>query len=101
MSARQRVAPVRPPPRFFECWPKAKPDAPTSFGGKLTAHILHEDWFKWKKIEQIEFLKTEILLGITICFAQVPRAKKEDPPLSFLCAPQCSLSPPRPVFTGA
>ena len=38
------------------------------------AHVLHEDWPKWSNFEKCEFLKTEILLGITICFAQVPES---------------------------
>ena len=29
-------------------------------------HFLHEDFAKWSKIERLDFLKTEILLGITI-----------------------------------
>ena len=57
-----------------ECWPAEKADAPQTPLGKLTAHVLHEDWFKWTKIKQVDFLKTEILLGITICFAQVPES---------------------------
>lgn len=58
----------------FECCPPPKENAPKSTMGKLTAHILHEDWFTWNKVTKAEFLKTEILLGITICFAQVPES---------------------------
>jgi hypothetical protein len=71
-----RSAPADPSKqtRFFECWPAPKPDAPASAGGKVLAHVLHEDWFKWSRVEQAEFVKTEVLLGITICFAQVPES---------------------------
>ena len=57
-----------------ECFPAAKPNAPKSKKGKLMTHVLHEDWFTWTKLEQAEFVKTEVLLGITICFAQVPES---------------------------
>merc|ERR1719333_1947764 len=36
--------------------------------------MLHEEWYTWTKMQQASFLKTEILLGITICFAQVPES---------------------------
>ena len=64
----------RCPPGFFECLPPPKPDAPKSAVGKLAAHVLHEDWSGWSKASKAEFLKTEVLLGITICFAQVPES---------------------------
>ena len=56
------------------CWPAPKENAPKGATRKLMAHVLHEDWFTWNKITQAEFLKNEILLGITICFAQVPES---------------------------
>jgi len=58
----------------MECWPAPKKNAPTSFGGKLATHILHEDWYEWPFVEKVSFVKTEVLLGITICFAQVPES---------------------------
>ena len=42
--------------------------------GKLKARLLHEDWFSWSKVQKASFVKTEVLLGITICFAQVPES---------------------------
>jgi SulP family sulfate permease len=41
---------------------------------RLKRHMLHEEWYTWTKMQQASFLKTEILLGITICFAQVPES---------------------------
>ena len=57
-----------------ECFPPRRPDAPTDTVGKLKAHMLHEDWFSWSKVQKLSFVKTEVLLGITICFAQVPES---------------------------
>ena len=45
---------VRREPRFCECCPPPRPNAPTTTTGKLKAHILHEDWFTWTNIEKLE-----------------------------------------------
>ena len=62
----------------------AKPKVPpapaggTDWQSRLSRHVLHEDWFSWNRMQKAEFLKTEvraqILLGITICFAQIPES---------------------------
>ena len=82
----------------------AKPKEPAApVGGdhlqaRLKRHVLHEDWYTWNNAQKAEFLKTEarataacaarafpraltprwplaqILLGITICFAQIPES---------------------------
>ena len=36
--------------------------------------MLHEDWYAWSRAEKLEMVKTEVLLGITICFAQIPES---------------------------
>jgi SulP family sulfate permease len=41
---------------------------------RLIAHMLHKDFSTWTGLQKANFLKTEILLGITICFAQVPES---------------------------
>jgi MFS superfamily sulfate permease-like transporter len=41
---------------------------------RLIDHVLHEDFRSWTKLEKAEFVKNEVLLGITICFAQVPES---------------------------
>ena len=74
-SAGLSTAPhARPQPSMLECWPARKPDAPATFGGRLAAHVLHEEWHTWAPSRKVDFLKTEVLLGITICFAQVPES---------------------------
>ena len=57
-----------------ECYPKAREGAPKGTIGKLQSHILHTDWHTWTAIQKASFVKTEVLLGITICFAQVPES---------------------------
>lgn len=57
-----------------ECCPARGADSAKGAAGILKGHMLHEQWHTWTTIEKISFLKTEILLGITICFAQVPES---------------------------
>lgn len=41
---------------------------------RLVKHVMHEDWYDWSRMEKMDFVKTEVLLGITICFAQIPES---------------------------
>lgn len=74
LSVEDSANSARRTPGFFECFPPPKPDGPKTLVGKLKTHVLHEDWFTWTKLRRVEFIKTEVLLGITICFAQVPES---------------------------
>jgi SulP family sulfate permease len=49
-------------------------DSDNSVPARLARHILHENWYTWTVKEKVEFVKTEVLLGITICFAQIPES---------------------------
>ncbi len=42
---------------------------------RLKAHLLTDDWSNgWTTWQKLDFLKKEILLGVTICFAQIPES---------------------------
>ena len=51
------------PEGMCQCFPAAKKDAPKTALGKLAAHCLHEDWFKWTKLQQV-LLPSPLLLGV-------------------------------------
>ena len=60
-----------PKPRFLSAAPRPNRTRPSPCPAGLAQHVLHEDFFEWDYVTKADFLKTEILLGITICFAQV------------------------------
>lgn len=57
-----------------ECYGPTKETDQKTVVNRIKAWMLHEDWFTWSAGEKFSFVKTEVLLGITICFAQVPES---------------------------
>ncbi len=54
----------------------AKEAAPRkkTIGSRLVSHMIHEEFHTWDFKTRADFIKTEVLLGITICFAQIPES---------------------------
>ena len=45
-----------------------------TIGSRLVSHMIHEEFHTWDFKTRADFIKTEVLLGITICFAQIPES---------------------------
>ena len=53
---------------------KEAPPRKKTIGSRLVSHMIHEEFHTWDFKTRADFIKTEVLLGITICFAQIPES---------------------------
>ena len=53
---------------------KEAPPRKKTIGSRLVSHMIHEEFHTWDLKTRADFIKTEVLLGITICFAQIPES---------------------------